>query len=282
MRVADRIANPARDDRQHLVADPMAVAVVEQAEVVQIDEQQRAALLPGVRVGQNAAGTLVECLSIRELGQFVDRRQPLDAFLRLHLLGDVLADTSIADELAVRAINRVATGDVVDERTIRHPAPKHYVAKRFLREQSGAMLIPRRRPNQLAGQVPAMFADDLVVFQIDRVAFAPLQPGKTQLFVHFPIPVRRQLRQRAKTGFVIRNLRDQQFALGHVPCQTAIAGELAAFEHRMARYFEVHVSAQMLRMQLQFQMLESAPLANVAIQLFPVDRHRRIQPRNLR
>ena len=46
----------------------------------------------------------------------------------------------------------------------------------------------------------------------------------------------------------------------------------------MSGNFEVHIAAKMLRMQLQLQLLERAPLGNVAIQLFPVGRHRRVEP----
>ena len=86
VRLADDVAHAAGDDRQHLVADTVAVAVVQQAEVVEVDEQQRTALALGVRSGQQPPGTLVEGLAVRKLRQRVDRREPLDALLRADLV----------------------------------------------------------------------------------------------------------------------------------------------------------------------------------------------------
>jgi len=82
------VPDTAGDDRQHLVADTVPVPVVQQPEVVEIDEQQRAALALGVRARKQAGGALVEGLAIHELGQAVDGRESLDPLLREHLFVD--------------------------------------------------------------------------------------------------------------------------------------------------------------------------------------------------
>ena len=107
MRLGNDVAHAAGDDRQHLVADPVAVTVVQQPEIVEVDEQQRTALAFRVSIGQNPPGTLVKGLPVRELRQAVDRRQALDPFLRLDLLGDVLADSAIAAEVALAVEHRI-------------------------------------------------------------------------------------------------------------------------------------------------------------------------------
>ena len=142
VRLADDLAHAAGDDRQHLVADPMAVAIVEQPEIVEVDEQQRAALALGVGSSQHPAGPLVEGLAVRQLRQRVDRRQALDPLLRADLVGDVLADAAIAAELAIRVEHRIPAGQVVHQRTVGHPAAEHDVAERPPRHQRGAVLVP--------------------------------------------------------------------------------------------------------------------------------------------
>ena len=52
--------------------------------------QQRAALAVGVRVGEQAGGSLVEGLAIRELRQAVDGREQFDSLLRARLFTDEL------------------------------------------------------------------------------------------------------------------------------------------------------------------------------------------------
>ena len=223
----DDVAHATGDDRQHLVADAMPVAVVQQPEVVEVDEQQRAALVLGVRTCEQPCGAFVEGLAIRELREAVDGGETLDPFPRVHLLGNILPDAAIAAERPVFVEHRVAAREVICDRAVRHAVTDHHIAERVPLLQRFLQFLPRRRLDQFTAEIPRVPAEHVLVGQVQRVMRAALEQRVAQLLIHLPVPVRRQFGQGAEAPS-FRCAGQPRTLASHIPGQSAVAEKLAA------------------------------------------------------
>jgi hypothetical protein len=111
--------------------------------------------------------------------------------------------SAIAAEAAARVEHRVAAGRVVDALPVRLQAPHDQVAERPVRFQRRLVLGPGRGPDQVAVQLPAAPAQDLVIEQRQLAAAQAPDGGEAQRLVHLPEPVARQLQQRQQALLVV-------------------------------------------------------------------------------
>ena len=84
----DHVAQPHRHRGQQRVADAVAEAVVDGLEVVEVDEQHGDVADRGV--GEHRVDAVDQLGAVRQPGQVVVRRRPLQPLGRAPLLGDVL------------------------------------------------------------------------------------------------------------------------------------------------------------------------------------------------
>ena len=106
--IAHHRLQPLGDLAQQRVADRVAERVVDVLEPIEIDHEQRAALLAMGRVAQRFVERLAHHRAVRQSGQRVEPGEARDLLLGPALLGEVGADAAEAEEAAAIVEDRVA------------------------------------------------------------------------------------------------------------------------------------------------------------------------------
>ena len=116
---------------------------------------------------------------------------------------DVLRHAVIAGERAARVEDRTAVHAHVGHVAVRRPAAQQQVVERLARVEQFAVLVPGLPDDLGARQLPAAKTD--VRFRRDPGARAALPAGadEPQLGILFPVPVGRQLGERAEARFAL-------------------------------------------------------------------------------
>ncbi len=110
-----------RDLAEQGIADRVAERIVHVLEAIEVDHEERAALLPMRRVAQGLVERLAHHRPVREAGERVEPRKPADLLLRPALLGKVRADAAEAEEAAALVEDRVARKRPMDVLLARWP-----------------------------------------------------------------------------------------------------------------------------------------------------------------
>ncbi len=103
----DAVEQPRGRLLEQLVAGDMAERVIDHLEVVEIDEHHAETFARALGARQRQVQAVVEQRPVGQPGQFVVRRQVLDALLRLAHLGDVAEHADVVDHLAVLVLDGV-------------------------------------------------------------------------------------------------------------------------------------------------------------------------------
>ncbi len=85
---------------QQFVADAVAQRVVDVLEVIEIEENQRQRLMAALRAAERVADAVLEQAAVRQPGERIEMREPLDMLLRCLVLGDVAEDADIVAQRA--------------------------------------------------------------------------------------------------------------------------------------------------------------------------------------
>jgi hypothetical protein len=104
--VAQPAAQQTRHAEQQLVADRMAVDVVDRLEVVQIHDQHPERVSGTPRHAQRALHFLIEAPPVREPGQRIGRRQPQQLIADAVLVGEIAHHHQMPGQAAVRVTQR--------------------------------------------------------------------------------------------------------------------------------------------------------------------------------
>ena len=106
--IAHHRLQPLGDLAQQRVADRVAERVVDVLEAVEIDQEQRAALLAAGGIAQRLVERLAHQRAVGQAGQRIEAGEAADFLLRAALLGEVGADPAEAEEAAALVEDRVA------------------------------------------------------------------------------------------------------------------------------------------------------------------------------
>ena len=129
---------PARNLGQQLIADVVALCVVECLEVIEIDEQDGAVLAVAGARGECLAQALEQEATVGQLGQRIVERQPVKLRLRLLVVRDIGEGRDVVGDAPVRRLYR---GDG-------HPYRIHFpVLATIPKLALPVVLVPQRLPH---------------------------------------------------------------------------------------------------------------------------------------
>ena len=112
--IAHHRFQPLGDLAQQRVADRVAERVVDVLEAIEVDHEQRAALLAMGGVAQRFVERLAHHRAVGQAGQRIEPREARNLALGLALLGEVGADAAKAEEAAALVEDRIARKRPVD------------------------------------------------------------------------------------------------------------------------------------------------------------------------
>ena len=188
--VAHHRLQPLGDLPEQGVADRMAERVVDVLEAVEIDQEQRAALLPMGRVAQRLVERLAHHRAVGQAGQRIEPGEPVDLLLGAALLGEVGADAAEAEEAAAIVEDRVARQRPVDVLLARRPdddvgegeAGGQVEAERLaLLDDSASIGVDRQQIGELA-------AEQLLGLALEVVGELLRNVGQSAERIGFPEP----------------------------------------------------------------------------------------------
>ena len=145
----------------------MAERVVDVLEAVEIDQEQRAALLALRGVAQRLVERLAHQRAVGQAGERIEAREAADLLLRAALLGEVGADPAEAEEAPAFVEDRIARQRPVDV----------LVARR-----ADDDVAEREAGRQMEAQ-GALFAHDVAGLIVDRQQVGELAPSRLRATV---------------------------------------------------------------------------------------------------
>ena len=189
--IAHHRLQPLGDLAKQSVADRVAERVVDVLEAIEIDEEQRAALLPAGGIAQRLVERLAHQRAVRQAGEGIEPCQPRDFLLGTALLGEVGADAPEAQESAALVENRVAGQRPVNVLVARRPDDDvgERESRREVKAQRLALFMDRADragvDRQQIGELPA---EQRLRFALEIVGELLRDVGQGAFGVGFPEP----------------------------------------------------------------------------------------------